>query len=230
LRVQGKAVPYGSPQAGYSLGRILGRATAKTKLTDDGAYTRLVMEGARKFGVARESDWPLSEENLNADLPPDILQRGSAWKVDEYYRIFATGDARVQAFAQALANRYPLVVETYTDEPFDTYKGGEEPIPAPKTKEGAHAIAVIAYRTRNGKKEFLIANSWSRWGLPNSLGWANEEWVKATLGAFAVSFSVGESAGGPKTFVPRAVKVEDEPEAEEKKPEAEAAPAKKVKR
>lgn len=196
LRVQGKIVPYGSPLAAYTVGRTLSLKTPGEKLEDFGAYTRLVMEGVRQWGVAPESEWSLTSETINAKLPPDVLQRASAWKIEDYFRIYATGSSRVDAFCKALADRYPLVVETYTDDAFNAYRG-KGVIPAPTAKVAPHAVCVLGYRTVDGKRQFLIGNSWGGWGLSNSLGWASEEWVMATIGAYALTFTLGPASGGP---------------------------------
>lgn len=220
LRVQGIEAPYGAPLASYTLGCQLGQKTAGEKLDlSNGAYTRLVMEGAR-WGIPPENVWGF--DDYGKKLPPDVLQRASAWKVDDYFRVYASGVDRVRAFAQAINNKYPLIVETWTDAVFNAYDGKSgDAIPAPTTKTGAHAVVLLAYRTRNGKKQFLLGNHWSGWGLPNSLAWVSEEWVMATMAAFALTFSYGPSTGGMK---PPEVTEKEKPLAEE----VTAAPATEV--
>lgn len=197
LRVQGKNPPYGSPLAAYTVGRILGRARPSEKLTDEGSYPRLVMQGIREYGVPSEATWPLDMKNVNTDVPPDVLQRASAWKIADYYRVYAEGDSRGDAVCAALAQKYPLLACASVDDVFMDHKGPSvlEP-PNPKTIVGGHALAIVGYRTVDGQRQFLIANSWSDWGMTGSLAWVNEAWVRACSDVYAFTATVDPGPAG----------------------------------
>lgn len=223
LRVQGVKAPYGSPLAAYTGGCTLAKKTKDEKLVDDGAYPRLVMRWAAESGVPAETEWPLKKDGkyqTKIELPPDVMQRASAWKLVETYRVYAKGQSLIDAVCAALAQKHPLIAATDTDDVFEQYKGGgpENAIPAPDKGKirGAHMIAIVAYKTlSNGKRVFMIANSWAKWGNPGSLAWVTEEWLMACVDLYAFSLTHGPATsdeaprGGDKVSVTNQANSED---------------------
>ncbi len=197
-RVQGINVPPGSPLGIYNLTCMLQRKNANEPLRDEGSYARIAMKACADFGVPQEIDWPLwnpdgSQRSATTELPPHILQRASAWKLKEQFTVYQTGQARIDACCKALAQKFPLPTAGMVDEPFMNYNGsGVLTRPDPQLEVGGHMTCIIGYRTNSaGKKEFLIVNSWVRWGMPGSLAWVDEEWVKTQWEIYAFTITKG---------------------------------------
>lgn len=176
----------------YALSNQLLLVKPTDELKDEGTYARTCMKAAAEWGVARDKDWPFrdpktgKQNSVTERVPPDVLQRASSWKLTEQASIYATGPARVQAVCAALANLEPIPAAGVVDDTFMNYNGrGVLPAPDVTREVGRHMVCIVGYRTNMAtkKREFMIRNSWRRWGLiywnQSSLAWVGEEWVGA---------------------------------------------------
>ena len=164
-------------------------------LRDVGTYGRIVMQVARDWGVARDTDYPLRDPRTGelvpgvatARVPGDVLQSASSWKLEEQLTVYATGADRLRTVETALHLLLePVVTAGVVDAAFMAYDGrGVLGAPDLARAQGRHAVCIIGFRTnpRTARHEYLIRNSWRGWGfvLQNqvSLGWVDENWVLA---------------------------------------------------
>lgn len=188
LKAIGLSPPPSAVRQIYTQSNELLRRTKNEKLRDDGTYARTAMKACADFGVAHSTDWPLYDasghlQDVTKEVPPGVLQHASAWKLREQFSVYATGQARLNAVCGALVNLNPLPCAGQVDTVFEAYNGsGVIPAPDPAKLAGGHMTCIVAYRTNvAGKREFMIVNSWSDWGLQSghSLAWVSEEWVLA---------------------------------------------------
>lgn len=207
MRVQGIIQEYPSVRAIYTLSNELLRAKKTTKLEDTGTYARVAMQGCADFGVPFEKDWPLWKEDgsgvydVTQEVPPDVLQRASAWKLKEQFTVYETGQARIDRCCDALAKNFPLPCASTVDDVFGNHTGLDV-LPAPiATATDGHMLCIVGYRTNitHGKREFLISNSWLDWGfnLTSSIrgvAWVSEEWVLALHEIYSFTMTHGVAA------------------------------------
>lgn len=169
-----------SPLAIYTMARELARIRTSEPLEDVGSYARLAFKGARDFGLVSQECWPLETEHVNDDLPWDVLQAGSAFKVASWYRIASRGIGRVHDVCNAIAQGWPVVFAAEVDQPFQDFVGKKR-VPAydPKLAVGGHMLCLVGYATEGPQKVFRGINSWGEsWG-DHGLFWAGEEWLTA---------------------------------------------------
>jgi len=159
------AEPRPSALAIYTYARALGRLTPATKLTDTGSFPRLAMKSLREWGVPNETRWPFDASHVNDELPWDVQQQASAFRVTAWYRIDAVGRERVDAICHALAQGYPVVFGMDVDQAFlDAWGPGVLDAPHGDII-GGHMLAIVGYKTVNATRTLRIINSWGRtWG------------------------------------------------------------------
>lgn len=169
-----------SPLAIYTLARELARAKSSEPLEDAGSYARLAFKGARDFGLVSEDKWPLDMEHVNDDLPWDVLQAGSAFKVASWYRIASRGIGRVHDICNAIAQGWPVVFAVDVDQSFLDFVGkGRVPAYDPKQGVGGHMLCLVGYATDGPEKVFRVVNSWGEsWG-DHGFFWADQAWIAA---------------------------------------------------
>lgn len=204
LRALGFEVPPSAIRQIYTLSNQLLRSYRGERLQDVGTYPRVAMKACAEWGVAPDSAWPFRDpvtgaiNDVTKDVPPDVLQKASAWKLKEQTTIYATGAERVRLVCAALAPKAgmpgePIPCAGPVDRVFMSYGGhGVLPAPDPNDDLGGHMVCIICFRTNAQKKrEFLIRNSWPGWGFTmqnqESLGWCSEEWLMAQRDVFSLS-------------------------------------------
>ena len=188
----------------YALSNQLLLAKPDDPLRDEGTYVRTCLKAAAEWGVARDKDWPFrdpktgKQNSVTERVPPDVLQRASSWKLDEQLTIYAAGGERIKTICAAIANLEPIITAGVVDKTFRDYNGrGILPAPDETKAVGRHAVCLIGYKTNpvTKKREFLLRNSWRRWGLilqnQPSLAWVTEEWVLAQEEMYRMRISRG---------------------------------------
>lgn len=157
---------------------------------DEGTYIRLCFEVLSKFGVCREDlpeskgGWPYDLSNLHTLPSLKAMRSATGHRIHSYYRIYETGDDRLQAILEALRANRPVVFGTLIDEAFKNLTT-EGPVTPPTGETiGGHAMIVVGYITGVG---FIVKNSWGiGWGdagfcimTPEYLAWSQtgDLWV-----------------------------------------------------
>lgn len=147
----------------YFLSRELHRAQDR----DEGTFISLCCEALKRFGIARERDWPFDLNNIFVSPPWRIMRKAHDKKigVSGYYRIKSSGNDRVNACIEALASGYPVVYGTTVDKKWFNYDEGEvlRPVKAGES-EGRHATVLMGWEPSSGL--FIGENSWGgSWGI-----------------------------------------------------------------
>ena len=186
-------IPPSSVRQIYTTSNEIARATKKSPIALDGTYPRVAMKVCADIGVAPDTEWPFRNalgviNNVAKEVPLDVFQRASAWKLKEQFTVYATGLQRVRTVATGLVNRIPFPCAGRVDTRFMNHTGKDVlPAPNPRQDRGGHMVCIIGFRTAaNGRLEFLIVNSWDVWGFGpeigfkgRSLAWVSEGWVMA---------------------------------------------------
>ncbi len=194
LASRGQPVPPSSIRQPYTLANMMLRKTKGEQLYDIGTYPRMVMQVAAEWGVATDAAWPLvhpeTGEMLSPteEVPPDVLQAASSWKLTEQSSIYAQGDERVRIVCASLDLMEPVLAPGKVDRLFERFDGRGVLTAHNDDVIGGHQVAIIGYRRNpfNRGFEFLLVNQWNGWGfegLPGtqvrSLAWADADWLKS---------------------------------------------------
>lgn len=147
---------------------------------DMGCYPRDAMRFAREMGVPREEVWPFDPAKAREKLPWDVLQDASRFLLFQWWRIYASGQSRSDAVAQAIANGFPVIFGLELDAAFFSYSGGTI-MALGAERKGGHMLCIIGYREReDGTREFLIVNSWGYgWG-EGGMCWMHEDVLESS--------------------------------------------------
>lgn len=156
-RRQGIDLPPVSRLAGYANSRPL-------PLSDDGCQPRVAISNAHKFGIVAETRWPYDVSKVNDDVPYDVFQHGADAKIDAYYAITGTGQARLDQIDQALAAGFAVGWATQVDGLWDSYDGvGEIGDYDGSPTRGGHYTTIVG---KDSAGWYDVLNSWGTgWGL-----------------------------------------------------------------
>lgn len=132
---------------------------------DGGTYPRSAIKALVSFGAPPETVHPFAGgAGINRRPPWSADRAGHDTKgPEQYFRIFDTGSARVDACRAALAAGHPLIFGTAVGKSF-LESGGAPVIDKPTVSDpiaGRHAMCIVGYRHAPGGTEFEILNSWS---------------------------------------------------------------------
>jgi C1A family cysteine protease len=139
------------------------------------------MDSVRIHGVPSEDVYPYDSSKVY--LKPGWLVYKAAVqnKLNKFYRINATGDARIIQIRQALSAGNPVVFGTALLESFKEVTD-DSVIQAPTSSKyiGNHAMVVVGYN--NAKNAFEIRNSWGTnyWGN-KGYGYMSPDYLKASI-------------------------------------------------
>ena len=149
-------------------------------LLDEGCFPRNAMRFVQTNGVAREEAYPFDPAKINDKTPWDVLQDASRFLLFGWWRIYASGQQRSDAIAQALVNDFPVIFGMEIDNAFFGYSGGTI-VGLNADVAGGHMLFIVGYRTgTDWKREFLVANSWSTgWG-ENGMCWIHEDVLESS--------------------------------------------------
>lgn len=164
LHFLGFGVPLFSPLAIYAVARQREGIFKNKPLPDDGSYPFLAAAGITYNGIVYEKDWPFDqdyESRVLQEVPIDIFQKASQFRVGGIHRITQTGDALVETCMRALASAHPVPLGMRVGQAFSDYTRGRGPVDVESGPDtGGHETFLIGYED-NGDT-FLTANSWGR--------------------------------------------------------------------
>lgn len=153
--IVGEPIAYPSCTANYAVGRTLEHGPDATFLPDDGSYPRLVMQGARQFGMV-----PIKEYDDAVDLtkpaPFDVFTTGAHAKLQGFYRLEA---ADTELFCAAIERGHiPIIGRTVGD---DYMNLGSEIYEGRKSyARGGHMEAVVGYNLDAAIPYCEVVGSW----------------------------------------------------------------------
>lgn len=128
---------------------------------DAGCYIKDCFKSMSTLGVCEESMWAYDE--LKVFAQPTLFCYASANdnKINNYYRINEDSN-KLDNIELAIRSNHPVVFGTIINEEFQSCGSFDEyPIfSKPKSSVGRHAMLVCGLRYINGKRHFVIRNSW----------------------------------------------------------------------
>jgi len=155
-----------SPLSAYAIGRQLEGIYKGKPLPDDGSYPFLVVSGLKRFGLCPEHAWPFDRDHssrVHQEVPFDVFQRASQFRLSSFARIDATGDARVKACMQAIAAGHPVPLGMMVGDEFVDYGPGKSPVGIETRNLGGHMTFLCGYE--DDGEVFIGCNSWGKsWG------------------------------------------------------------------
>jgi C1A family cysteine protease len=170
---------------------------------DTGAYPRVALSVAQKYGVCLESMWPYDVDKFAVEPPKECFEEAMNHQVVKYYKALDKIDF-MNALASGLSVSFGFTVFTsfMSQEMLETgiWKGRQ---PGDKV-EGGHGVLAIGYSQHmkiddNAPGAALVQNSWSdQWGCQpptyNSRGffWIPFDWLFEIGGDFQVIQQIEE--------------------------------------
>jgi C1A family cysteine protease len=158
------------------------RAATGDQKRDGGTFLRSGAKQLTTVGVCPEKLWPYTLSNLYKSPPLEALNVASDNQISAYYRIDSTGKQRLDDIELALRANHPAVFGTQVGEEMEKYTGAATVLTIPLQNLGGHALCCTGFRRHSdGRRDFLIDNSWStQWGL-NGRAWLDENYMMWTL-------------------------------------------------
>lgn len=145
---------------------------------DEGSYIHLNFKSLQTLGVCLESDWTYNTNKVFAQPTLHCYKTANDNKIDSFYRIVSKGYERLNDIESAVRANHPVVFGTAIDKSFQNTYNKEVTFDIPSTSIGNHAMIVVGVRrNEDGRKSFLIRNSWGEgWGHGGRC-WMTEEYL-----------------------------------------------------
>lgn len=141
------------------------RELHNTTNVDSGATVRYALKSIVKSGVTPETSWPYIIEKF-AEKPPENLYRLALDRQALSYRRLR--DNSIDEMQECLEQGYPFIFGLQIYDSFLYCKSnGIIPIPKPSKEflHGGHCLMCVGWKLVNGRKHFIVQNSWSdKWG------------------------------------------------------------------
>jgi len=147
--------------------------------SDNGSYLRSAGTAIKTLGIASEVLWPYRESAVNARPPIEAYKDGNDNRfVDGFFKIDTEDFARLDDVETAIRADHPVVFGTLVGDAFESFTGGQTPLNPPSHALGGHALYTYGVRRKaDGKRDFLIRNSWGTgWGVHGDV-WFSEEYM-----------------------------------------------------
>ena len=126
---------------------------------DDGTYISHAFDVMRRFGVPPEADWPWDPAAIFEAPSWSAMRKAYVSKIDSFYKIRSTGQARVDMVVEALQANNPVVFGTNVDRSWTRYRKGDVLDPVSNDDRTATVLVGI----KDGL--FIGENSWgNNWG------------------------------------------------------------------
>jgi len=127
---------------------------------DDGTYISHACDVLRRFGVCPEADFIWDPAKINEAPTWSAMRKAYVHKIDSFYKIRSTGDARVAEVVECLRAGNPVVYGTEVGNNWFDYQKGQV-LGLPSSVDGAHATVLLGWEDGH----FIGENSWGNsWG------------------------------------------------------------------
>lgn len=133
---------------------------------DEGCFIRDAFDSLTRIGICREELWKYDTNKVFAQ--PNLFAYGEADsnKISDFYSI-KNDSRKLDMIEQAIRSNHPVVFGTPVSHAFmETKYCSELPVfDFPQVSAGNHAMIITGVQYINGKRFFLVRNSWgSSWG------------------------------------------------------------------
>jgi hypothetical protein len=159
-----------------------------TMIEGAGTYIKSVVSIMKKFGCPLSRDLSMSGK-LSKLASSSFNEKAKRGRIASYYALTSGSGSRKQSFKFWLSNHGPIITRLNIDEGFVNPSKKESFVLQRYTgaKYGGHAVVIAGYRTRGGKDEYLVKNSYGkRWGNKGYL-WVSDDYAKL---AFTEAYGV----------------------------------------
>ena len=142
------------------------RLMHQSATVDEGTYIRLAMGTLSSLGTCPEAKWPYVTSMVFTRPTWGSYRAAYANKIGSFYKIFSTGQERIDAITNALRAGHPVVFGVDVDQDFQTNVDHDGLIDMPKSTRvgvGGHAMVIVGIIPE--KRLLIIRNSWGEiWG------------------------------------------------------------------
>jgi C1A family cysteine protease len=146
---------------------------------DQGTYIRNAFASLQKLGVCLESTWSYDERNVFSQPPIQAYKEGNDNSIESFYKIFSTGNQKLNDIEYAVRSNHPVVFGTPISDELLNYSDARQTLSIPSANIiGGHAMIIVGVRTNSdGTRDFLVRNSWSdNWGA-NGHAWFSDNYI-----------------------------------------------------
>ena len=148
------------------------RSAMGTQKKDTGTYPRLAAVQLRTVGICDEDTWPYDVAKAFTSPGLESFNIASDNMISSYYRVADVGRAKLDDFDLAVRAKHPVIIGLDVGDNFFGYVPGTVMGAATKVA-GGHAVIVVGVRRyADGRRDFLIRNSWG-----NGWGEAGHAWI-----------------------------------------------------
>ncbi len=131
---------------------------------DEGTYIRLAFGTLSSLGTCTEAKWPYDLTKLFIRPSWGSYREAYPNKIESYYSIAGTGQARVDTIKRALRANHVVVFGMTVDQDYMNYTGGVVAMPrSARLNAGGHCQVIVGFD--ENKKCWIVRNSWGAgWG------------------------------------------------------------------
>jgi C1A family cysteine protease len=171
-----------NPKAVTQLSRLflywIARDLVGHQRMDKGAFNRAAAHQLNKIGTVAEKWFPYDIIKVFDSPELDLYTMASKNKISSFYALYSTGQNKLKDIEKAIRANHPVIISTGIGDDFINYKGGNHILTFPDKIKGYHAMIIVGVgSTIDGKKKFLLRNSWSRtWG-DNGYVWFSDDYI-----------------------------------------------------
>jgi C1A family cysteine protease len=171
-----------NPKAVTQLSRLflywIARDLVGAQRRDNGSFNRAAAHQLKKIGTVAEKWFPYDTIKVFDSPELDLYTMAAKNKISSFYALYSTGNDRVKDIEKAIRANHPVVIATGIGNDFMDYRGGNHILTLPNKIQGYHAMIIVGVGTTiDGRKKFLLRNSWSKsWG-DNGYVWVTEDYM-----------------------------------------------------
>lgn len=156
---------------------------------DEGTFISKAMNSLIKYGVCLESTWSYDKSKVNKS--PSIKAykqaKDNEFKIGAYYQI-KDNSKKLNAIESAIRSNHPVVFGVDVGKEYVDYRGSDKIFDPPNDVVGGHAQIVVGIKYIDGKRCWLVRNSWGMsWGK-NGMSLFSDKYMLTARDCFVLSF------------------------------------------